>query len=96
MVPKINKQIWQQLRQDTRNSDSAFQKAQSQLISGLSDPVGSFEVVSQSSIASIIANQTPFRAGGLQESLYMWEKITSDPFILDTVTHCHIEFDFDP
>ena len=35
VVPKINKQIWQQLRQDTRNSDSAFQKAQSQLISGL-------------------------------------------------------------
>ena len=26
----------------------------------------------------------------------MWEKITSDPFILDTVTHCHIQFDFDP
>ena len=26
----------------------------------------------------------------------MWEKITSDPFILDSVTHCHIEFDFEP
>ena len=26
----------------------------------------------------------------------MWEKITSDPFILDAVTHCHIEFDFEP
>ena len=29
--PKINKQIWQQLRQETRNSDSAFQKAILQL-----------------------------------------------------------------
>jgi len=26
----------------------------------------------------------------------MWEKITSDPFILDAVTHCHLEFDFEP
>ena len=34
-APKINKQIWQQLRQETRNTDSAFQKAQSLLISGL-------------------------------------------------------------
>ena len=29
LVPKINKQIWQQLRQMTRSNDSAFQKAQS-------------------------------------------------------------------
>lgn len=35
VVPKINKQIWQQLRQETRNLDSAFQKAQSLLLSGL-------------------------------------------------------------
>ena len=34
-APKINSQIWQQLRQETRNIDSAFQKAQSLLISGL-------------------------------------------------------------
>ena len=33
--PKINKQIWQQLRQETRNSDSAFQKAQGILMTGL-------------------------------------------------------------
>ena len=26
----------------------------------------------------------------------MWEKITSDPFILDAVTHCQIEFNFVP
>ena len=35
VAPKINKQIWQQLRQETRNNNSAFQKAQSLLISGL-------------------------------------------------------------
>ena len=34
-APKINKQIWLQLRQETRNNDSAFQKAQSLLLSGL-------------------------------------------------------------
>ena len=33
--PKINKQIWQQLPQETKNNDSAFQKAQSLLLSGL-------------------------------------------------------------
>ncbi len=35
MPPKVNKQIWQQLRQETRNSDSAFQKAQGFLMSGI-------------------------------------------------------------
>ena len=30
--PKINRQIWQQLRQETRNSDSAFQKTQGLLM----------------------------------------------------------------
>ena len=54
------------------------------------DSVGSSTEVSQSSVyISIIANQTPFRAGGLHK----WKKITSDHFILDAVTHCHVEFD---
>ena len=36
MPPKVNKQIWQQLiRQETRNSDSAFHKAQGFLMSGI-------------------------------------------------------------
>ena len=35
MPPKVNKHIWQQLRQETRNSDSAFQKAQGFLMSGI-------------------------------------------------------------
>ena len=25
--------------------------------------------------------------------MHAWAEITSDPFILDAVTHCHIEFD---
>ncbi|KAK2560970.1 hypothetical protein P5673_016093 [Acropora cervicornis] len=32
VAPKINKQVWQQLRQETRSNDSAFQKAQSLLL----------------------------------------------------------------
>lgn len=35
VAPKINKQVWQQLHQESRNADSSFQKAQSLLISGL-------------------------------------------------------------
>ena len=31
-APKINKQAWQQLRQETRSYDSEFQKAQSLLL----------------------------------------------------------------
>ena len=60
------------------------------------DSVGSSTEVSQRSVVSIIANQTPFKAGGLQHFLHEWKKITSDPFILDAVTHCHIEFDWVP
>ena len=143
VAPKIKKQIWQQLRQETRNTDSAFQKAQFLLISGLyavlqmcnsssgeqknalthtavlllsanrdlnlkrrdlicpdlnqqyaslcnPSTTISTEEVSQGSVATIIANQIPFKAGGLQDSLHMWEKITSDPFILDAVTHCQL------
>ena len=50
----------------------------------------STEEVGQGSVATIIANQIPFKAGGLQDSLHMWEKLPSDPFILDAVTHCQL------
>ena len=60
------------------------------------DSVGSSTEVGQSSVVSIIANQTPFKAGGLQHFLHKWKKITSDPFILDAVAHSHIEFDWEP
>ena len=35
LPPRINKQLWQQLRQETRNADSALQKTQGLLIAGL-------------------------------------------------------------
>ena len=35
VAPKRNKQIWQQLHEETKNNDSAFQKAQSLLLLGL-------------------------------------------------------------
>ena len=57
------------------------------------DSVGSSSKVGQSTVVSIIANQSPFKTGGLQYFLHKWKKIKSDPFILDAVTHCHIEFD---
>ena len=47
-------------------------------------------------IASIVDNQPPFSAGSLKHCVHAWAEITSDPFILDAVTHCHIEFDVLP
>ncbi|CAB4027812.1 Hypothetical predicted protein [Paramuricea clavata] len=35
----------------------------------------------------------PFKAGGLKDCVHAWTEITSDLFILDAVTHCHLEFD---
>ena len=32
-------------------------------------------------------------AGGIRHYVHEWTKITSDPLILDAVSHCHIEFD---
>jgi len=39
------------------------------------DSVGSSTEMSQSSVAGIIANQTPSRAGGLQDSLHEWNHV---------------------
>ena len=60
------------------------------------NPVGSPIEVSQNTIASIISSQTPFKAVGVHDSLHVWKSITSDPFILDAVTHCHVEFEWEP
>ena len=57
---------------------------------GNQDPVGSPAEVSQTILATIIANQIPFKAGGLRDCLHVWKTITSDPFILDAVTHWRI------
>lgn len=35
VAPKTNKQMWQQLHQETRNADSSFQKAQALMMSGI-------------------------------------------------------------
>lgn len=42
---------------------------------------------------SLISKQPPFKAGRVREYVHEWTKITSDPFILDAVSNCHIEFD---
>ena len=47
-------------------------------------------------IAFIIHNQPPFSAGSLKQCVHAWTEITSDPFILDAVTHCYIGFDVLP
>ena len=36
-----------------------------------------------------------FKAGRLKHFIENWREITSDPQILDTVQHCHIDFDKD-
>ena len=41
----------------------------------------------------LISKQPPFQAGGIREFVHEWTTITNDPFILDAVSHCHIEFE---
>ncbi len=45
---------------------------------------------------NLISSQPPFTAGGIKDYVREWTKITTDPFVLDAVTHCHIEFDNEP
>ena len=35
-------------------------------------------------------------AGQLQNYVDSWQRITLDPFILDVVAHCHIDFQDEP
>ena len=35
-------------------------------------------------------------AGQLQNYINNWQRITSDPFINDVLTHCHIDFEVEP
>ena len=48
------------------------------------------------SCLNLISSQPPFTAGGIKDYVHEWTKITTDPFVLDAVTHCHIEFDYEP
>ena len=45
---------------------------------------------------SVLSNQLPFQAGSAQRCVHEWAKITSDSFILNAVSNCHIEFDHEP
>ena len=45
-------------------------------------------------INGIIASQRPFKAGQLRDFLHEWEQITSDPFILQWISNCELEFDY--
>lgn len=47
-----------------------------------------------SKINAITGTNKRFKAGQLQNYLAEWQKITSDPFILQCVTNCQIEFDY--
>ena len=49
-----------------------------------------------SNINRLIGTSRPFKAGQLQMHLTEWKAITSDPFILQSITNCEIEFDYTP
>ncbi|XP_068739556.1 uncharacterized protein [Montipora capricornis] len=49
-----------------------------------------------SSIDSIIRSGAPFKAGQLRNCLKEWQRITSEPFILQYVSNCELEFDYLP
>ena len=42
------------------------------------------------SCLNLISSQPPFTAGGIKDYVHEWTKV------LDAVTHCHIEFDYEP
>ncbi|CAB3986867.1 Hypothetical predicted protein [Paramuricea clavata] len=129
VAPKINKPIWQQLKQETKNTDSTFQKIQQLSLSSLyavlqgswlercffrvrprsipklsaeqSETVPEVEnQVShqciQNSIINLIQNQATFTGGRLRKFYDVWKKLTSDQFILDAISHCHIDFETEP
>ena len=45
---------------------------------------------------SVLYNQLPFQAGSTQRCVHEWVKITSDSFILNAVSNCHIVFHHEP
>ena len=50
----------------------------------------------KSSNDSIIRSGAPFKAGQLRNCLKEWQRITSDPFILQCVSNCELEFNYLP
>ena len=54
------------------------------------------EEVCENRIITLIEFRRPFMAGQLQNYIANWQRITSDPFILDVVVRCHIDFEDEP
>ena len=81
VAPKITKHIWEQLKQDTKNRDSSLQELQATLMSSLYAMLQVCNNLASSQMQNYIVN---------------WKRITSDPFILDVVAHCHIDFEDEP
>lgn len=50
----------------------------------------------QDDIKTLITSQSPFAAGKTKYYISQWRRITTDPEILDYVSHCHIEFIDEP
>ena len=49
-----------------------------------------------SSIDGVIRSDAPFKAGQLRNWFQEWQRITSDPFILQCVSNCEFEFNYIP
>ncbi len=47
-------------------------------------------------IISLIKNQATFEGGRLRFFRDVWSRLTSDQFILDAISHCHIDFETEP
>ena len=43
-----------------------------------------------------ISNQPPFKAGSTRNCVFEWQKLSSDPEVLDFVQYCHIKFNHNP
>ncbi|CAB4028257.1 Hypothetical predicted protein, partial [Paramuricea clavata] len=50
----------------------------------------------QKSISNLIQNQATFTGGRLRKFYDVWKRLTSDQFILDVISHCHIDFETEP
>jgi hypothetical protein len=48
------------------------------------------------SIINLIQNQATFTGGRLSKFYDVWKRLTSDQFILDAISHCHIDFETEP
>ena len=52
----------------------------------------SWKVLIETDVNTIICNQYVFAGGQVRNFVPKWMELTSDPQILDIISHCHIEF----